>query len=186
MPRSIAVFGDSVSGIAGNPGQANYAASKAGLIGLAKSVAKEVGSRGITVNVVAPGFIDLHRHAHGSRSYQYAARDGVTSVFELEIGTTDVDAWYRQRESGQVINFGVSVGHIPVRMAVLRDPGAFLPTGAGAHQAASAAEIAEIVSRIEPGLDRGAVSIGAGFVYTPAASREELLAVFGDKFMEHP
>ncbi|HKY48619.1 MAG TPA: 3-oxoacyl-[acyl-carrier-protein] reductase [Acidimicrobiia bacterium] len=47
----------SVSGIAGNPGQANYAASKAGLIGLAKSVAKEVGSRGITVNVVAPGFI---------------------------------------------------------------------------------------------------------------------------------
>jgi 3-oxoacyl-[acyl-carrier protein] reductase len=47
----------SVSGIAGNPGQANYAASKAGLIGLAKSVAKEVGSRGITVNVVAPGFV---------------------------------------------------------------------------------------------------------------------------------
>ena len=47
----------SVSGIAGNPGQANYAASKAGLIGFSKSVAKEVGSRGITVNVVAPGFI---------------------------------------------------------------------------------------------------------------------------------
>lgn len=47
----------SVAGLAGNSGQANYAASKAGLIGLAKSVAKEVGSRGITVNVVAPGFI---------------------------------------------------------------------------------------------------------------------------------
>lgn len=47
----------SVSGIAGNPGQANYAASKAGLIGFTKSVAKEVGSRGITANVVAPGFI---------------------------------------------------------------------------------------------------------------------------------
>jgi 3-oxoacyl-[acyl-carrier protein] reductase len=47
----------SVSGIAGNPGQANYAASKAGMIGFSKSVAKEVGSRGITVNVVAPGFI---------------------------------------------------------------------------------------------------------------------------------
>jgi 3-oxoacyl-[acyl-carrier protein] reductase len=47
----------SVAGVVGNPGQANYAASKAGLIGLSLSVAKEVGSRGITVNVVAPGFI---------------------------------------------------------------------------------------------------------------------------------
>ncbi len=48
----------SVAGLVGNAGQANYAASKAGIVGLAKSVAKEVGSRGITVNVVAPGFID--------------------------------------------------------------------------------------------------------------------------------
>ncbi len=47
----------SVAGLGGNAGQANYAASKAGLVGLAKSVAKEVGSRGITANVVAPGFI---------------------------------------------------------------------------------------------------------------------------------
>lgn len=47
----------SVSGIGGNPGQANYSASKAGLIGLAKSLAKEMGARGITSNVVAPGFI---------------------------------------------------------------------------------------------------------------------------------
>ena len=48
----------SVAGLVGNPGQANYAASKAGIVGFSKSVAKEVGSRGITVNVVAPGFIE--------------------------------------------------------------------------------------------------------------------------------
>jgi 3-oxoacyl-[acyl-carrier protein] reductase len=47
----------SVSGIAGNAGQANYAAAKAGIIGFMKSLAKEVGSRGITANAVAPGFI---------------------------------------------------------------------------------------------------------------------------------
>ena len=47
----------SVSGIAGNEGQTNYSASKAGLIGLTKSLAREVGSRGITVNAVAPGFV---------------------------------------------------------------------------------------------------------------------------------
>ena len=47
----------SVVGVTGNAGQANYAAAKAGLIGMSKSLAQEVGSRGITVNVVAPGFI---------------------------------------------------------------------------------------------------------------------------------
>ena len=48
----------SIVGATGNPGQANYAAAKAGLVGMSKSMAQEVASRGITVNVVAPGFVD--------------------------------------------------------------------------------------------------------------------------------
>ena len=48
----------SVVGIAGNAGQANYAASKAGIIGMTKSAARELASRGVTVNAVAPGFIE--------------------------------------------------------------------------------------------------------------------------------
>jgi 3-oxoacyl-[acyl-carrier protein] reductase len=52
------IFISSVVALIGSPGQANYAASKAGLIGLARSIARELGSRSITANVIAPGFID--------------------------------------------------------------------------------------------------------------------------------
>ena len=59
-------------------------------------------------------------------------RDGVTSAFELEVGTGDVAAWYAAREAGQIVNYGVSVGHIPARMKVLGDPGTgLLPAGIG-------------------------------------------------------
>jgi len=58
MRRGRLIFISSVVGLYGSGGQANYAASKAGLVGFARSLARELGSRGITSNVVAPGFVD--------------------------------------------------------------------------------------------------------------------------------
>ncbi|HDH25636.1 MAG TPA: 3-oxoacyl-[acyl-carrier-protein] reductase [Actinobacteria bacterium] len=63
----------SVAGLAGNPGQANYAATKAAIVGFTKSVAKEVGSRGITANVVAPGFVETDLTADLSNEMKEAA-----------------------------------------------------------------------------------------------------------------
>ncbi len=69
----------SVSGVMGNPGQANYAASKAGLIGFSKTVAKELGKRKITCNVVAPGFISTEMTA----VLPEALKDGVRQLIPL-------------------------------------------------------------------------------------------------------
>ena len=69
----------SVIGVTGNAGQANYAAAKAGIIAFSKSLAKEVGSRGVTVNVVAPGFIDTDM----TRALPEAARVGLLGQIAL-------------------------------------------------------------------------------------------------------
>ncbi len=134
-----------------------------------------VDARGL---VVAPGFIDLHAHGQSPETYRYYALDGVTTALELELGTSDVAAWYRERNTGELINYGVSIGHIKVRMAVMHDAGTRMPVGDAAYRAATPAQIDEITRRIETGLREGAVDIGAGFPYTPAATRDELLAVF--------
>jgi len=128
--------------------------------------------------IVAPGFINLHWHGTDPHSDYYEAMDGVTSTFELEIGVVDVDRWYDERAGRMPINYGVAIGHAPVRMAVMGDPGSFVPAGDAARRPATAAEIAEIQRRVEHGLQRGAVGVGFGLAYTPAASRWEILEMF--------
>ena len=69
----------SVVGITGNPGQANYAAAKAGLIGMSKSLAREVASRGITVNCVAPGFVESPMTDALTEAQRRQLADGIPS-----------------------------------------------------------------------------------------------------------
>lgn len=76
----------STSGVVGNPGQANYSAAKAGLIGLSKSVAREFGSKGVTCNVIAPGFVETDMTANLSEQI----REGVLGLMAIKrLGTPE-------------------------------------------------------------------------------------------------
>jgi N-acyl-D-aspartate/D-glutamate deacylase len=128
--------------------------------------------------VVAPGFIDLHEHGQEPRNYEFQAHDGVTTSLELELGTDDVNAWYAVRQGKSLINFGVSVGHIPVRMKVMHDPGTFVPTRDAAHRAATAEELTQIRDEIQEGFRQGALAEGMGVNYTAAATHSEIVEMF--------
>jgi N-acyl-D-aspartate/D-glutamate deacylase len=130
-------------------------------------------------HVVSPGFIDLHEHGQQDESYRMMVRDGVTSAFELEVGTGEVAKWYAERAAGQIVNYGVSIGHIRARMKVLRDPSTdLLPSGVGGTGSATEAQVAEMEAILRKGLAEGAVAVGFGSAYTPGARMEEIQRMF--------
>ena len=129
--------------------------------------------------VVAPGFIDLHSHGQTPENYRYKAMDGVTTALELEVGVSPVSDWYKAREGKSLIHFGASAGHIPARMAVMKDSGGLLPRDAAMNRAATAEEQHAIEAIVRRDLDEGGLGMGMGITYTPTATPDEILSLFG-------
>src|SRR5882724_6680081 len=94
--------------------------------------------------VVAPGFIDLHSHGQTPENYRFKAYDGVTTALEMEVGVSPVAPWYAERKGAALVNFGATVGHIPIVMRVLHDTGAFLPRDHAISRAVTPTELKQV------------------------------------------
>ncbi len=128
--------------------------------------------------VVSPGFIDLHSHGQTPEAYRYKAMDGVTTALEVEVGASPVTAWYAAREGRSLINFGASAGHIPARMAVMKDTGGLLPRDNAVNRPATPSEQQMVTAAVQDGLSKGGLGVGMGISYTPTATPEEILNLF--------
>ena len=157
--RSLGITGKKIAAISAHPLRGKVEINTAGL-------------------VVAPGFIDLHSHGQTPENYRYKAMDGVTTALELEVGVSPVGEWYAAREGKALVNFGASAGHIPARMGVMKDTGDFLPRDAAMNRRATLEEQKAIAAAVQKGLDEGALGMGLGLAYTPAATHEEILDLF--------
>ena len=137
------------------------------------------GSRVIDATglIVAPGFVDLHRHGQSERAYRLQVQDGVTTGLELEIGTPNAATWYAEREGGQLVNYGVSIGHIGVRARAMGDS-VLGSGGITARQQSSPDQISETEQLIREGLAQGAIGVGFGTAYTPGATMDEVERMF--------
>ena len=127
--------------------------------------------------IVAPGFVDLHRHGQSERAYRLQVQDGVTTGLELEIGTPNAATWYAEREGGQLVNYGVSIGHIGVRARAMGDS-VLGSGGITARQQSSPDQISETEQLIREGLAQGAIGVGFGTAYTPGATMDEIERMF--------
>src|SRR5712692_9089988 len=129
--------------------------------------------------VVAPGFIDLHSHGQTPENYRFKAHDGVTTALEMEVGVSPVAAWYAERKGAALVNYGATVGHIPIVMRILHDTGAFLPRDLAMDRAATPVELKQIEAGMLQGLKEGALGFGFGIAYLPKTPREQIFQLIG-------
>ena len=151
--------------------------------------------------ILAPGFVDLHTHGQEPASYDWMARDGVTTALELEAGVYDLEGFLARREERARIHYGASAGHLPARARAVdgvrlehfltartMERGLrlwwtwlrlqrFGSPGFG-HEPSNPQLTGRVLEILGEELQRGALGVGLGLAYAPGASADEIRAVF--------